>query len=75
MKDKIVDILMNELSDVYCNNCCGNDNNEDDEDYNRCEYCHRKSMYWGLSKETAERLANEIINTIFQIKEKDISKE
>lgn len=71
MKLKIIEILLDEFNDVYCYNCRGND----DFDFVGCEDCHRKSIGWSLSERSAEDIADRIINTIFQIKEKDISKE
>ena len=54
MEDKIVKILMDNLSSVYCDTCGPRE--EDD-----CEYCHRKSMMWGLSENTARKLARKIM--------------
>lgn len=56
-KDKIIELLMNEFNYVYCDNCVGNS----DEDFDGCEYCYRKSMYWSISPLTAELLADKII--------------
>jgi len=53
--EQIVDILVNELSSVYCNNCAWGDSQE------HCEDCHRKSMMWGISEDTAKRLADNIL--------------
>ena len=55
-KDKIIELLMNEFNSVYCDNCIGNDI-----DFDGCDYCHRKSMYWSLNPTRAEALADKII--------------
>ena len=55
-KNKIVDLLCEELSYAYCNNCryvMG----EDD----ACGNCHRKYSGWSLSEDTANYLANAIV--------------
>ena len=52
MKDKIVEILLEELCEVYCDTCDG--------EY--CEDCNRKAMNWGISRHTAERIANRILS-------------
>ena len=53
MKEKIVKILKDEFSYIYCHNC--NNNGED------CDDCHRKSMGWKIADKTAEGLADKII--------------
>lgn len=55
-KDKIIELLKNEFNSVYCNNCIGNDI-----DFDGCDYCHRKSMYWSINPAWAEALADKII--------------
>ena len=52
-KDSIKELLMSEFSSVYCDTCCG------DED--RCDKCHRKSMMWALSEESASEITNKIM--------------
>lgn len=55
-KEEIVNILLKELTCIYCYNCAfGNG------DYSRCEECHRKYMNWELSKEYAEVIAEQIL--------------
>lgn len=58
MKEKIIGILMDELSFVYCFNCA----NDLDEDL--CGDCHRKYMNWKLSESSAEKIADAIIGVI-----------
>lgn len=60
-KDKIIEVLMNEFNSVYCDNCVGNFDENFDEDFNRCDECHRKSIHWSISPTTAELLAYKII--------------
>ena len=57
-KEKIVNILINELDYCYCDNC----EYGDDEDYPgyHCADCHHKYSNWSLSEKTALRLAEEI---------------
>lgn len=63
MKDEnqIVDILLNKLESVYCNNCSSNKLKSSDEDC-YCEECHRKNMNWSISEKTAKQIAKEILN-------------
>ena len=56
MKEKIVEILKNELSSVYCYNCTGGEN--------RCEDCYRKNMNWALSDDAAQEIADKILERI-----------
>lgn len=51
-KEKIVEILKNNLGSVYCDTCDGG------MDSDNCDYC---AMYWGISDAFAERIADEII--------------
>ena len=60
---EIVKILQDELCSVYCDNCSGPDGPEDEYGPEQCEDCHRKSMKWGLSTQTAKLLALRIIKT------------
>ena len=43
-KEKIVEILLNELSYAYCDNCGTTD----------CADCHRKDQNWRLGRNAAE---------------------
>ena len=65
MKDKIAQFIYDYLDWAYCNNCRYN---FEDEDLEKCNCCHRKSINWELSKETAEDLANEIMDIIKEVK-------
>lgn len=62
MKEKIVNILINELCYCYCDNCeYGNwDKYQDDQ----CEDCHRKYQNWKLSSDTAAQIAEQIIKEV-----------
>ena len=54
-EEKIIEILLNKLDYVYCDNCgtTGEDG---------CEWCHRKEQNWSLGKPTAKEIAEQIIN-------------
>ena len=56
-KEKIVQVLKDKLSSVYCDNCVGNADFSGD----YCDFCHRKYMNWGISDEYAELIAEEIM--------------
>ena len=53
---KIKEILLKQFSNVYCDTC-GNSEEQ-------CDYCHRKSMLWSLSQNTATELAEKIMGVI-----------
>lgn len=55
MKDKLKQYLMDFLSDVYCDTCARREAED-------CDDCHRKSMRWRLSEETADTMVKEITN-------------
>ena len=57
-KEEIIKILVDELCYAYCDNC---GNKGCDEEDNPCEFCHRKYQSWKLSKDTAEKIADEIL--------------
>ena len=54
-KEEIINILTDTLCYAYCDNC-GNDMDED-----LCGDCHRKYQNWELSKDAAEKIADEIL--------------
>lgn len=54
-KSQISEILQKELNSVYCDTCAEQMQTE------ACELCHRKSMFWSLSKSTADNIADKII--------------
>ena len=59
MKEKIVNILINELCYCYCDNCeYGNWDKYQD---NQCEDCHRKYQNWALDEDSARYIINRII--------------
>jgi len=68
MKEKISNILFEELDYIYCNNCRFSDDNYDytQEEFNSspCEDCCRKQMKWEISKEFSEKLADKILDII-----------
>lgn len=57
MKEKIAEMLYQNLGTVYCYSC-------EHEDTNECDYCDRKSMGWSLSRKAADGLAEEIMKII-----------
>ncbi|MDB4302096.1 hypothetical protein N9924_00875 [bacterium] len=59
--EEIVNILQDELSSVYCDNCNASEGDSDDYGFEQCDNCHRKMMNWGLSTKTAKLLALRII--------------
>ena len=63
-RQKIVNILTTELSYSYCDNCKYNDYEEYEDKY--CMDCHRKYQNWALSPDTAEKLADQIIEKVFK---------
>ncbi len=54
-KQDIINILKKNFSSVYCDTCNAY------LDADKCEWCHRKYMNWGISDESAEDIAEEII--------------
>lgn len=56
-KEKIIQILTDNLSHCYCDNCKYGDYDTDD----FCEECHRKYSNWALSLLAAEKIVDEII--------------
>lgn len=54
MKKEIIEILMETLSYAYCDNCGTED----------CDDCHRKYQSWSLGFNTAECIADKIIDII-----------
>lgn len=60
MKNKIVDLLLDELSYIYCDNCKFNDVKGTEEA--PCDECHRKNMHWEASDKFCQQIANKIID-------------
>lgn len=56
--EKIVQYVEESLSSVYCNTCKNSGN------YDVCDYCHRKSMMWGISREAAESIVDGIVKNL-----------
>lgn len=63
-KEKIAEIIYEELSYMYCDNCrYATELTEDpNTDASPCDDCHRKYNGWGISMNEATRIAN-IIDT------------
>lgn len=62
MKEKIINILINELCYCYCDNCeYGNWDKYQD---NMCDNCHRKYQNWRLSSDTATEIAEQILKEV-----------
>lgn len=59
MKEKIINILINELCYCYCDNC-EYSNWDKYKDY-YCDDCHRKYQNWKLSTDTATQIAEKIM--------------
>ena len=57
MEEKISEMLYQNLGAVYCYNC-------ENEDTDECDYCHRKSIGWSLSRKAADSLAKEIMKIV-----------
>lgn len=53
MRDKIIEILMEELRAVCCDSC--------DAEY--CEDCNKKEQNWGIGRHKAEQIANRILSS------------
>ena len=58
-KEKIIQILINDLNYCYCDNCKYNDYKTYEDRF--CNECHRKYSNWALSPITAEEIADKII--------------
>ena len=64
LKDKIIDILMEELCEVNCNSC--------DAEY--CEDCNRKEQNWGIGYHKAEKIADRIFELTNNSNKKEVIK-
>lgn len=58
MSEKAVRYVEESLSDIYCDSCKDNGN------LDICNYCHRKSMMWGISHETAASIVDGIVKIL-----------
>lgn len=60
VEQKIADLIYNEVSYMYCDNCrCRSEIAKEDEQWG-CDDCHRKYNGWGISKREAESIARKI---------------
>lgn len=59
MRDEIAQIIYDYLDWAYCDNC-----RYDSASPEKCDYCHRKSISWEISKETAEVIADRIMEVV-----------
>lgn len=59
MKEKIANILIDELCYCYCDNCEYGD--WDKYQDHMCENCYRKYISWKLSSNTAAEIAERIL--------------
>ena len=62
MKEKIINILINELCYCYCDNC--EYSNQDKYGDRYCDGCQYQN--WKLSTDTAANLAEQIINEVIK---------
>lgn len=58
-KEKIIQILINDLDYCYCDNCKYSDYETYKDRF--CDGCYRKYSNWALSSATAEEIADKII--------------
>ena len=62
MKEKIINILINELCYCDCDNCeYGNWDKYQD---NECGNCYSKYLSWRLSSDTAAKIAKQILKEV-----------
>lgn len=64
LKNQISNVIYDNLGDVYCYNCRGIDDEDENSDKHFCDDCHRKSMSWAISRYCCNSIAEEIINLI-----------
>lgn len=57
-KEKAIQYVEESLSNIYCNTC------KNAENYEECDYCHRKSMMWQISHEAAESIVDGIVKIL-----------
>ena len=71
-KEKIIQILTNDLNYCYCDNCKYGDYETYEDRF--CEGCYRKYSNWALSSVTAEEIADKIIQLgeIFPISKEEL---
>lgn len=54
-KEKAIEILTDELSYAYCDNCANGIS------FENCDDCHRKYQNWALDKDTAAYIIDRIV--------------
>lgn len=64
IRDKIAEIIYDELGYMYCDNCRYNSEIDEDEPNYGCDDCHRKYNGWGISMAKANRLAEMAIEAL-----------
>lgn len=64
-KEKAVQYVEESLSNIYCNTC------KNAENYEECDYCHRKSMMWQISHDAAEAVVCGIVRILEEGKQDD----
>lgn len=57
-KEKAIQYVEESLSNIYCSTC------KNDENYEECDYCHRKSMMWQISHDAAEDIVYGIVKIL-----------
>lgn len=73
MKDKIAEILYDELNEVYCSTCDNKDASCDEfgGNFHPCWTCRKEQVNWKLSDKYAEQLAEKILNCIKEVEDKN----
>ena len=61
---KIADIIYEELSYMYCDNCRYQEYSEDIDGTDHCECCHRKYSGWAVSRDVAEAIEERCLKEI-----------
>lgn len=64
--DKIAQIIYDNLSYMYCDNCRYNSEIKEEDG---CDDCHRKYNGWGISMATAKGIAEKIKNDMLDNKQ------
>lgn len=54
----VKEYIKQELSNIYCDTCANNGNDD------RCDDCHRKHISWEISDQKAQRMADEITKAL-----------
>lgn len=64
LKEKISQLIYNKLEYAYCDNCRGPEAENYEEEEKYCGNCHRKYQNWGIGKNIADELAEQIFEYI-----------